>query len=239
MIPQLTTGECFKVGWKAFKKNAGTAIGIIVIYGIITSISGVIPVVNVAIGVVVTPILSAGLAIFALKAARGGEGQIEDLFSGFNKFGSFLGAYWLFVLIVMAAFVPPAIGFGIDVALNGGLKNLFPYATLAVSAVSLPALIIVVLRLSMVTYLIIDGMMVMDAFRESARITKGFTGTLFLLAVVNALIILAGVLLLFMGLLVAIPLTMFAYAVAYTRLKQEAPAVPVQPASTGITTPPR
>lgn len=238
-MAQLNVSGCVSTGWEAFKKNAGTAIGIVVVYGVITSIGGVIPIVNVAVGLVVTPILSAGLAIFALKSARGGEGQIEDLFKGFSqdRFGSFLGAYWLLVLIVVAAFIPPLIGFGIDVAINGGFANLFPYVTIAVSAFSLVALVIAVLRFSMVTYLIIDGMMVMDAFRESARITKGFTGTLFLVILVNVSFVIAGILLLFMGLLVAMPLSMLVYAAAYTKLKPEAPAA-VQAASPGGTPPP-
>jgi hypothetical protein len=240
MMIQLTVGDCVRTGWEGFKKNAGTAIGIVVIYGIISSVGNIIPIVNFAVAVVVTPLLSAGLAIFALKAARGGEGQIEDLFKGFNEkqFGSFLGAYWLFVMIVMAAFVPPAIGFGIDVAINGGFTNLFPYVTIAVSVVTLVSLIIVILRFSMVTYLIIDGLAVMDAFRESARITKGFTGTLFMVALVNVLFIIAGILLLFMGLLVAIPLTLLIFAAAYTKLKPEAPAAAVQTTSPDVTAPP-
>ncbi len=238
-MTQLQVGDCVRNGWNGFKKNAGTAIGIVVIYGIITSIGNIIPIVNLAVAVVVTPVLSAGLAIFALKAARGGEGQIEDLFAGFNQnwFGSFIGAYWLFVAIVAAAFVPPLIGFIIDVAIHGGFTNFFPYVTIAVSAVCLVVLIIVILRFSMVTYLIIDGMAVMDAFKESARITKGSTGTLFLLALVNGLMIIGGILLLFMGLLVAMPLTMIIYASAYTLLKKNFPAADVQ-ASRTVTQPP-
>ncbi len=240
MMTQLSVGDCIGSGWSGFKKNAGTAIGIVVIYGIITSIGNVIPIVNLAVAVVVTPVMSAGLAIFALKAARGGEGQIEDLFAGFNGdwFGSFIGAYWLFVAIVAAAFVPPLIGFIIDVVIHGGFTNFFPYVTIVMSAVSLIVLIIAIIRFSMVTYLIIDGLAVMDAFKESARITGGFTGTLFLLALVNGLMILGGILLLFMGLLFAMPLTMIVYAAAYTKLKPKVSVAPVQASSPDVATPP-
>lgn len=229
-MAQLHVGECIRDGWNGFKKNAGTAIGLIVIYGMLTAVGGVLPIINVIVNLIVVPVLSAGLSIFALKVARGGEGQIEDLFKGFNQFGSFLGAYWLFVLIVTGALIPIGIGFGIDVAIHGGFNNFFPYVTIAVSVVVLIALIIVMLRFSMVTYLIIDGMEVMDAFRESARITKGSTGKLFLLGLTNGLLIIVGILLLFMGLLVAMPVAMIAFATAYTRLKKEAPAaVPAPP----------
>ncbi len=240
MMTQLRVGDCIRSGWEGFKKNAGTAIGIVVVYGIITSIGNVIPIVNLAVAVVVTPVMSAGLAMFALKAARGWEGRIEDLFAGFNGdwFGSFIGAYWLFVAIVAAAFVPPLIGFIIDVVIHGGFTNFFPYVTIVVTAVSLVVLIAVVLRFSMVTYLIIDGLAVMDAFKESARITKGFTGKLFLLAMVNGLMILGGILLLFIGLLFAMPLTMIVFAAAYTKLKPDGPAAAVQAPSPDVAPPP-
>lgn len=240
MMTQLSVGDCVRSGWSGFKKNAGTAIGIVVIYGIITSIGNVIPIVNLAVAVVVTPVMSAGLAIFALKAARGGEGQIEDLFAGFNGnwFGSFIGAYWLFVAIVAAAFVPPLIGFIIDVVIHGGFVNFFPYVTIGLSAVSFVILIIAILRFSMVTYLIIDGLAVMDAFKESARITKGFTGTLFLLALVNVSFIILGILLFFIGLLFAMPLAMIVYAAVYTKLKPNGPAAAVHTPSMDVTSPP-
>ena len=222
-MARLNISDCVNDGWNGFKKNAGVSIGIILIYGIINSIGGAVPVINVAVGMVVTPVLTGGLAIFALKIVRGEEGRIEDLFQGFNKFGSFLGAYWLYVCTALAACIPAAIGFGIDVAIHGGITGLFPYCTIAFGAASVIALVIVLLRFSMVYYLIIDGMPVIDAFRESARITKGFVGALSLLGLVNALIVLAGVLLLFIGLLAAFPVTMMASAAAYTRLKGGVP----------------
>jgi uncharacterized membrane protein len=231
---QIRVGDCISDGWNGFKKNAGISIGVIVIYGIITSVGGAIPVVNIAVSMVVTPVLTAGLAIFSLKIVRGGAGQVEDLFQGFNKFGSFLGAYWLYVCIVLAAFIPAAIGFGVDVAINGGMKNLFPYVTIGVSAVSLVILAIALIRFSMVNYLIIDGMPIIEAFKESARITKGFTGTLCLLALVNLLIILAGILLIFFGLLAAIPISMIAFAAVYPRLKGDSPAAVVPEPTSGV-----
>ncbi len=221
MMTQLKVGACVSSGFDGFKKNAGDSIGVVVIYGIITAIGGIIPFVNVAVNIAVLPVLSAGLSIFALNAARGERGKIEDLFKGFNKFGSFLGAYWLLALIIFAAIIPAAIAFGVDVAVFGGVDKHIPYITIVVSAVCLVVLVIAMIRFSMVNYLIIDGMTVMDAFRESARITRGFSGSLFLLALTNALIFLAGILLVFIGLLAAMPVCYIAYASAYTRLKEE------------------
>ncbi len=232
-MTRLTIGACINDGWSCFKKNAGISIGIILIYAVITTAGGAIPVINVAVAVVVTPVLTGGLAIFVLKILRGDEGRVDDLFQGFKKLGSFIGAYWLYACVVLAACIPAAIGFGIDVAINGGLTGFVPYCTIALGVVSFAVMVIALLRFSMVFYLVADGLPVIDAYRESARITKGFVGTLFLLGLVNALILLAGVLLLFVGLLVAIPVSMIAYAAAYTRLKGGDPSSVLWPPAGG------
>lgn len=222
-MTQLIIGDCIKTGWEVFRKNIGVSIGIVLIYAIIASAGGAIPVINAAVAIVVTPVLTGGLALFSLKVVRGQEGKIEDLFQGFHAMGSFIGAYWLYACIALAAFIPAAIGFGIDVAINGGLSGLVPYCTIVLGAASFIALVIALLRFSMVFYLIVDGMMIIDAFKESARITRGFVGKLFLLGLANGLILLAGMLVIFVGLLAAVPVAMFAYAAAYTRLRGGVP----------------
>jgi uncharacterized membrane protein len=231
MAQELKIGDCLSDGWSGFKKNAGVSIGILLIFALISGCGGSIPVVNVAYNLVVAPIISAGLSIFALNVTRGGEGKIDDLFRGFNRFGEFLGAYWLYVLIVIIAFIPAGIGFGIDVLIHGGITGLFPYVTIVLGVVSLVALVIALLRWSMVYYLIIDGKGVMDAFRESARITKGYRGTIFLLVLVMGLIMLGGLLCLFVGMLVAAPVTMIAFSAAYNRLNPGGQPAIVRPAA--------
>jgi hypothetical protein len=225
-MAQLVIGDCVRDGWNGFKKNAGSAIGIILVFGLITSVGNTIPVINAAVAIALTPVLSGGLSIFALKVLRGGDGSVADLFDGFNRIGSFIGAYWLMVATVIGAFIPALIGFGIDFAIFGSVNKMVPYTTIALGIVSFITLIILILRFSMVFYLIVDGMKVIEAYKESARITKGFTGKLFLLSAVWGLIILLGVLLIFVGLLAAIPVTMLAYAAAYPRLKVESTSAP-------------
>jgi len=226
---------CVREGWDRFRKNIGVSIGVVLIYAIITMVGGAVPVIKVAMNLVITPVLTGGVVIFAMKIVRGQEGKIEDLFQGFYRFGGFLGAYWLYVGIALLAFIPAAIGFGIDASIHGDVRGMVndwtvqgsltyvPRYTIALGAVSIVILIPVMLRLSMAYYLIVDGMKVIDAFRESARITKGFVWKLFLLSLLNALVVLAGFLAILVGLLAAIPVAMFAYAVAYTRLRGGVP----------------
>lgn len=58
-MTQLKIADCISDGWRVFKINAGTAIGLIIIYGIITSIGGAIPFVNVVVQLIVSPVLPA------------------------------------------------------------------------------------------------------------------------------------------------------------------------------------
>ncbi len=220
MNHQLSIGTCIEEGWSGFKKNVGTAIGILMVYLVLTIVGGAIPVVNFVFNIVVAPILSAGLAIFALKVARGEEAKVDDLFRGFNNFGSFLGAYWLYAAIFIAAIIPAGIGYLIELAMHGWSFNFVPVVSISLGITGTVVLVIAMLRLSMVYYLIIDGMAVMDAFRESARMTKGHTGTLFLLVLLLGLIMLLGFLLLVVGALFAAPVCMIAFAAVYESLKR-------------------
>ena len=232
MTPEISIRECLKTAWEEFSKNAGPAIGIVVIYAILSGIGGSIPFLNAAYNLIIAPIISAGLSIFALNLARGVEGKVDDLFQGFNKFGNFLGAYWLFVLIVVVLYIPTGIGLVIDLFVIRNIPNnisaisiskeLFatiPVITIVLGTASTVLLILALIRFSLVTYLIIDGMNVMDAYRESWRLTEGRGLTIVILAIINFLIGLIGFLLLFVGLLVAIPITKIAFASLYVRIK--------------------
>jgi len=216
MPNQLSIGECVSEGWNGLKQNAGVAIGGFVIFFIIELVAGFIPVVNAIFGLFVSPALIGGIVILALNLARNNSPEVGDIFKGFQKYGSFLGAYWLFVLISLLCCIPAFIVF-----LIGSAAPTEEPSTLAiiVALVSVVILVVVMLRWCMVFYLIADGNGVMEAFRESARITEGYRGTIFLLGIVSFLIIIAGLLVLGLGYFVAAPIAMIAFASAYIRLK--------------------
>lgn len=79
--------------------------------------------------------------------------------------------------------------------------------------------IIFSIRLQFVTYLIIDrGMGPIDAIKKSWDMTRGQTWNLFLFWLLLLLVNLVGLLLLFVGLFVTIPLSLVATAYVYRRL---------------------
>ncbi|TET68968.1 MAG: DUF975 family protein [Candidatus Zixiibacteriota bacterium] len=215
MSNQLSIGECVSEGWNGLKQNAGAAIGGFVVFCLIEAVGGVIPVVNIIFGVLVTPALVGGLMILSLNLARNSSPEVGDIFKGFRKYGSFLGAYWLFALISLLCCIPAFIGVGIDSTRGSESFGL----TIVLGLVSAVILVIVMLRWCMVYYLVAEGSGVTEAFTKSSKITEGYRGTIFLLGIVNFLIIIAGLLVLGVGYFVAAPIAMIAFASAYTRLK--------------------
>lgn len=215
MSNQLSIGECVSDGWNGLKQNAGAAIGGFVVFFIIEFVAGLIPVVNIIFVLLVTPALAGGLVILSLNLARNSSPEVGDIFKGFQKYGNFLGAYWLLVLISLLCCIPAFIGFGIDAA-RGSDPSGF---TIVLGLVSAVIMIVVMLRLCMVFYLIAEGSGVTEAFSKSTKITEGYRGTIFLLGIVNSLIIIAGLLVLGVGYFVAAPIAVIAFASAYIKLE--------------------
>lgn len=215
MPNQLSIGECVSDGWNGVKQNAGVAIGGFVVFFLIEFVGGVIPVVNIIFGLLVTPALMGGIMILSLNLARNSSPEVGDIFKGFRKYGSFLGAYWLFVVVYLVCLIPFFIGLGVDTARGSEPSAL----TIILGLVSLVILIIAMLRWCMVYYLVAEGSGVTEAFTKSSKITEGYRGTIFLLGIVNFLIIIAGLLVLGLGYFVAAPIAMIAFASAYIKLK--------------------
>ena len=86
--------------------------------------------------------------------------------------------------------------------------------------------IILAVMLYFTTYLVVDkGMGPIDALKESARITKGNRWNLFLLMLLSIVIVLLGVICFFVGIFVAIPVTLLAIVIAYRKLESAAGAL--------------
>jgi uncharacterized membrane protein len=80
--------------------------------------------------------------------------------------------------------------------------------------------IILALALYFTTYLIVDRKMgPIEALKESARITKGHRWELLVLSFLIVFVVLAGIICLFVGIFVAIPVTSLAMVAAYRKLE--------------------
>ncbi len=233
--------EALAFGWETFKKNVGFFIILVVILGIfqfgvsflVSWLTGetnvyvnvgstqyqqtkegvfagnpaIVTLLNV-ISTIISLLISIGMMKIFLDFVDGKKGDLKDLYQQYPLALKYIGASILEGLIVLAGF----------------LFFIIPGIYLAV-------------KLSMTTYVVVDKKAgPIDAIKSSYEITKGNWWNLVFLGVVSGLIAIAGALALLVGLFVAIPVIMIAYAFAYRKLSGSivAPApvaaAPVAPA---------
>lgn len=79
----------------------GLAIGTCVVYMLIVVGIQMIPKAGPFIVLIIGGPMMLGLIIFSLKLARAQEAKLEDIFSGFNRFGTALGTHLLVILFTL------------------------------------------------------------------------------------------------------------------------------------------
>ena len=90
-----------KMARESLKNKWGLAIGTFVVYLLINVIIQVIPIVGPITSLIITGPFTLGLVIFSLSISRNQETKLEDIFQGFNNFGTALGAYLLMALFTL------------------------------------------------------------------------------------------------------------------------------------------
>ena len=86
---------------EALKGKWGMAIGAFVIYIILTGSFQLLPRSVTFVSILVVAPMVLGLAVFSLRIARHQEANTGQIFEGFNRFGTALGAYFLMVLFAL------------------------------------------------------------------------------------------------------------------------------------------
>lgn len=80
---------------ESLKGKWGLAIGTCIVYGLVLT---VIPLLG---PLLLSGPMAVGMATFALAISRTQEARLDQIFKGFNNFGTALGAYFLMVIFVM------------------------------------------------------------------------------------------------------------------------------------------
>jgi len=193
-------GSSYKNGWRQLWKYFLELFLIGIIYAIISSpgmVSRTTDVVSVgdvilgvvlfAYGLLITGPVDYGVAFAYLKAARGDKLQIKDMFGAFRN-------YW-----------------------NAVLANLLVGVIVAIGMVLLivPG-IIFACKLAFAPYLVVDRKMeVIEAIRESWRMTKGHAWQVFLIGLLAIPISIAGLICFGVGIIIAIMWISLAFASLY------------------------
>jgi uncharacterized membrane protein len=93
-------GQLMRKAKQALSGSWGTAIGVIVVAGLLSGIVNTIPFIGWLLGLIIAGPFMLGLALFFLGLCRG-ETAFSRLFDGFRNFGTALAAYLLMVLLLL------------------------------------------------------------------------------------------------------------------------------------------
>jgi len=86
---------------EALSGNWGLAIGVTFVYMLIVGGLGSIPLAGQIGSILIAGPMALGMAIFVLSLARNQEAKFDQLFQGFQNFGTALGAYVLMLIYVL------------------------------------------------------------------------------------------------------------------------------------------
>lgn len=197
--------EAIGRGWEVTKSNFVFFLGILLFVAVLYIVPGIldplfrdrVAIIGVFVGIafwVVQRIVDLGMIKIALAFIDGKKPVFKDLFACYPMFLKYIISAILYGLIVLGG----TILFIVPGIIWGIMFQFFPY------------------------FIVEKNAGPVEALKMSARITKGAKGWLFLLGIVVALISMLGVLALFVGLFVAIPITMIAYAFVYRELLKKA-----------------
>ena len=86
---------------ESLKGKWGLAIGPLVVYIIISVALQIIPYVGPIASLIISGPFALGLSYFSLSISRNQNAKLEQIFQGFNNFGTALGAYLLMLLFII------------------------------------------------------------------------------------------------------------------------------------------
>lgn len=196
--------EALQYGWNTMKANIWFFVGVLVVAWALTGVPHIIA--NILqeqsiglsfffriVGWIANIIVSIGLIAIALKFLDNQNPKFEDLFSFRPYFWKYLGASILTGLIIWVGLILFIIP-GIYWALK---FQFFGY------------------------FVVEQGRDPVEAMRMSSRITQSVKWKLFGFGLILALINTVGVICLFIGLFVTIPVTLLAYSFVYRKLLEQ------------------
>jgi uncharacterized membrane protein len=93
--------ELTKMARESLKGKWWLAVGTFFLYMLILGVPNAIPGIGSVAVLIISGPMMLGIAIFVLSISRGQEAKLEQIFMGFQKFGTTLGAYLLMVLFIL------------------------------------------------------------------------------------------------------------------------------------------
>ncbi|MEI6172767.1 MAG: hypothetical protein WCR01_03385 [Bacteroidota bacterium] len=208
LLPEPTVSGSFGHGWETLKKNFPELLLVLFIQILLSAPMGLTHTMfnmayfgtfttglfNFVYGILVLMPISYGASWVYLKAVRGESFRVQDIFFAYQSFGN------IFLANVLVFFI---VGAGMVLLIVPG--------------------IIFACKLAFVPYLVMDEKMeAVDAVRKSWNMTKGFTGTIFLMGIVSFFVALGGLICFIVGIFPAGIWISLAFAAIYFSVSAKA-----------------
>ncbi len=222
----LEINEVILAGWRGMKKHLAVGLGVVLVFMIIEGIGSTIPVINVLYAILFMFPLNAGMALISVKIGDSGSGRsvdvgLGDLFSGFRKFGTTLGAGWIQMLVIgMLAGAELLAGAVLAAVFGAVLGEDVGQIVTAIMVIILAAgVVYVAIRLMFTFYLVLDQHLgAVDSMKRSWAITNGNVFSLCLLMLFSLVVVLGGLILFIVGILPATVFVLGMFGATYRRL---------------------
>jgi len=240
----LTLGDALTTSWQTIRRYPALSIGGFVLFYALYMGMTQIPILGFLAAILVAPPFWGGFMVFTLHLVDRRDPKLEDIVEGFRAYGKWMGIYWLYTAISIAAFLPliAVVMAGVFAVflrsralhMGGGMPSASVLPTAALLSFLALAFLAVGVAITIRWYFVyfagIETPGVMDAFYKSAEITKGNRLLLVGLLILLGLIGFSGVLALGLGILFTLPLAHYAVAALYRQLNPR-PEVepPVEP----------
>lgn len=136
-------GDYFNNGLEIFKKNPGGYLGYVVVFFLISMVTGLITILGTLIGIVINPPLLVGFAIAAHKQEKSGSEEFGNFFKGFDHIAQLLVANIIMWLIYIVLTIPLVfiVGFSVIMAFATGDVDTIMESTSQIASMGLGFLI--------------------------------------------------------------------------------------------------
>lgn len=223
-------GDYFSIAGKAYSSILGQTIGFIFIVAISSMISSFIPFASNLISFLVITPMQVGLFYFVARAIQQKENDFGNMFVGFKFYPQVLGAQALQMLIMIAAFIIPAIFFFLAVNSSVNLLDFDPstdqeMVLYLIGTYSVWIFVFVLLVMILSVFLSNIYMFILlrktsapkavkYSFQLGAKKFFPYLGLFIILGLIN----MVGVLLLGVGILFTVPYTIAVFVAAFNEL---------------------
>ena len=231
--------ESFKFGWNKLKAHSRLVFSATLILAAIqllvrltTPEQSSVPAAGIMIfGAIIEVVLGTGFTIIALKLARGEHTTFREIIPSGRLLWQYIATAVLVGLMMLVCVGIP-VGVGVLLMLGGGGISGLVIGGIIGGAIA----ILIVLRYFFIKIVSIDGVRpIKEILSTSAKLSDGIKWQLLLFLLVIALINILGALTV-VGLLLTIPITLFAMTHVYLKLlaPSQTPAATVSPSSPAI-----